>query len=343
MKTLIIKSNFILSLLAVIALIYGCEKEEISIDDNVKAGAIPDVIVENGYLSFKSIEVFDSINENLYYSDDKYYSWLNNFDNFKTAKAIYDEAESELDSIMDETDQNLFNQKYKDYLIIKEDGVDYKFYSNLFMRFLNPEGIVKVEGVIYKFTKDRQISVLSGNIQDLNDFPAIENSSEIVDVFFPNPKNDEMLKSSTWGNLWFDRYTGSSKRLNVSLDLTKIYSPVYEYYVHTGWNVGFDLRLNASQQRENWRGKWKSSSTTFTFWDATYNLTYQNQGHSFYLPYGNSGGEGTSFYILYCRKTGFWPKDRIYYEERPTIHNVYTKITSRGIGENYVYCSYSDN
>lgn len=337
------KFSKLLLICSVSFLITSCTKDH----DFVRKGIIDesettDIQVENDYLSFKTVEIFNQYEATICNMDENDYSdWVAQFDGFSSAKLEYSNAEQELSSIKTENEYKNFLDKYKDkFNVSLENGIEYKFFARSYAPFLNLDGIVKIEGVLYKFSDNKQISILTGEYNDLKKYlssQTIENLNEI-DVFYPNTKGSSLLKT-TWGTLWQDSYQHENRKLYVFLDLMKIFSPVYNNGVHIGWNVGFELRLNAYQKKKTLFG-WIKHTTEFVFWDASYNLTYFGQGYSSYL--GGGSYECKDFRILYLRISQYLPADQVSEAPRPTIHNVYTKITSRGIDTNYIIVDYSD-
>ncbi|MFW5760322.1 MAG: hypothetical protein ACOCXH_05020, partial [Cyclobacteriaceae bacterium] len=127
------KITFIIVSLIMIFIISSCEKEIFESENTIDIATpiiFKDITVENNYLCFSTVEVFDSVVSEIWNMDEeKYSTWIKQFENFQSAKELLDIAENELMNIKVQEEFISFKQKYKDNFSISEEGeIDYRFY-----------------------------------------------------------------------------------------------------------------------------------------------------------------------------------------------------------------------
>jgi hypothetical protein len=198
---------------------------------------------------------------------------------------------------------------------------------------------MEIAGVLYKFTEDEQIIVLDGAQETLSRY--LKYKGAVIDNVIVL-RIDE--KSNTnWGVLQSrgPEYgtSGGDRRLYSKIELVGIYSPRYVNYVFVGWYVGFTLKQTAYQQKKV-LGIWYKHKTEFTLRDGSYNI---------YYPLDATTYTNSNLYRKEECKDFTYTFKRIEYIGgvnatliRPNINSVYSRITSRGIGDVYITHDYSD-
>ena len=261
---------------AVLTIFNGCQKEELNIrrltDDEVQPPEVvkPDVYVENGYLVFKSQEVFDStlaVVQN--FSDDEFNQWENSL-GFVSANSFYLKAEDEFSIIKTEKQKGDFIEKYSKYLKITEgfDEIDLKFYAKSMGDVLNIEGVIKIGTSLYLFTDYKEYVILDGDEDYLIKLKkgSYQKSGNKNIIEF-DPFKNVRLKSTTdsheflvGGNIFTDY---NNKRLDYSLERT-LFTYVHSFDPYSGtyyYSCGYKLFLRLKQYYYD--GSWKSDKISY--------------------------------------------------------------------------------
>ncbi len=323
----------------------ACEKEHVS-DNIVTKDSLAqeldekfgyNVTINNGYLSFCSTEDFYNVLDWIDKSQHEYYLWAEQLMNFEPARIIMDKAHSKIEhaQTMEEYEQIL--SEYSQRLAFCEDaGLTYPFFAHSLAGVLNQDGLVEIAGVLYKFTDNEQIIVLDGSKKTLNKYLQTKDSS--MDSIIVLGGKD---KSSSWGTLQSKGpLYGNKSRLYSKLELYSIYSPIWNGSQYVGWRVGFLLRQSAYQQRKNIFGGWYKNKTEFTLRDGAYSLFSPLEGLAYSANNLYKRTETRDF--TYTFKKVEYNGDNNAYPVRPTIHNLSSRITSRGIGAIYIEHDYQD-
>lgn len=259
----------------------GCQKEELNVDqlvDELQPQEVvkPDIYVENGYLVFKSQEIFDStltVVQNM--CDEEFYNWENSL-KFISANTYYLNAENEFVNIESEEEKITFVENYSKYLQINDNGIDIKFYAKSLGDLLNIEGIVKIGNSLYLFTDVKEYVILDGDLdllEKLKNNIIFEKSAKNNLVVF-DPFNQHDLKSATnhefliGGEIHTDYrapyYNIAYKKLNYTLERT-IFTSIHSFNPYTGtvyYSCGYKLFLRLKQYYLD-GGTWKSDKISY--------------------------------------------------------------------------------
>ncbi len=278
------KNLFVFAIVTVALTIFnGCQKsdEPVLIDEQPQVAVKPDVYVENGYLVFKDYESYEKITNELDLMDDiQIDNWEKNI-GFHSARSFICKVYEKLENI--NTLDGFYNLKkeYQDRLIFTEDNdILLPFYATAWESVLNPKGEMKIGHTLYKFDKDREIMIMNGTKEDLDNLSNIISDTSKVKVFYPT-KND-LLKSVQWGTLMSGtEWNGSKMKLDWSYQLVSL------YYYGTGYGStyytekGFELKHWMRQKRKKWG--WHYNKTK-------YYMRSMNLHIEFYRDYNNLWG-----------------------------------------------------
>ncbi len=335
------------ALLAVVLTVFNaCQKDELVVDETdalVSVQETPDVFVENGYLVFKSIEVFDSIRseiEELNLNDCIEWEESLGFVSASTEKYF---AEEEANKIISEEEVATFQEKFSDKFNIEEDlFIKYKFYSSGLANILNINGCVKIEGSFYKFTSDKEYISLDGDQSSLLNTDSKLKSLSISEdnniVVFDPFKNDNNLKSTTILDNGIKQ--NGIRRLVWSVE-KYVFNSLVNFDPYTGqmtYKAGCQLTLimNQEKYRGTFKKKWRNN-------EASYSIVNQ------YIDWSETGvspapgyvGSFSDEYIGTTRKTvRVHYIDRLYYANEPfnvdfSLRDFKVEFWSSGIGESY--------
>jgi hypothetical protein len=327
MKNLIV---FVMTAVA-LTIFNGCQKDELGVSqqaDDVQPQEVvqPDVYVENGYLVFKSQEVFDStlaIVQNM--SDEDFINWENEF-GFISANTYYLNAENEFANIQNEEQKNKFIQNYSKYLNIQDNGIDTKFYAKSLGDLLNIEGIVKIGNSVYFFTEEKEYVILDGDLNLLEKLKTnkdIKKSARKNLVVFDPFKNNELKSATDHEFLVGDEiYTDwNRKRLNYTLERT-IFTYVHSFDPYTGttyYSCGYKLFLRLKQYYLD-GGIWKSDKISYWVKDQSlhWNGLIDGQVVETYngtFPDKSFGSTRNSVYVYYA--------DRSFITTNPNVSDMF--------------------
>ncbi len=319
------KKLFVFAMVAMVLTIFnGCQKDELvlqSADAQLQKVVKPDVYVENGYLVFKSQEIFDStlaVVQKM--NDEEFYEWENSL-GFVSANTFYLMAEDEFSKIANEEQRKIFIQRNYKNLIINQNEIEIKFFAKSLGDLLNIEGIVKIGKSIYLFTDTKEYVILDGDeglLIDLKKNSKVEKSAKKNLVIFDPFENTSMLKSTSdflvggfvytdyrWANYYPYEWT-PYKRLDYTLERI-LFTYVHHFDPYTGivyYSCGYKFFLRLKQYYND-HSIWKSDKTSYwvnnqsLHWDGwiddqvvqTYNGT---------LPNTSFGSTSNSVYVYYA-------------------------------------------
>ena len=255
----------------------ACQKIEEPIDQTVDAQqqqvVKPDVYSENGYLVFKTKEIFDSVRVKVEGFDFEGFSEWEKSLNFTSAKTEKYFAEEEALKIVDEQGTQDFKTKYSRLFDINDDlDIGYKFYSSGLEDILNINGLVKIENSLYKFSADKEYIVLNGDYSELSNIESGLKSgsteNENIAVFDPIMSSNK-LKST---DILDEGVTTVGIRRLIWKVEKYVFSTIVNFDPYTGlptYKAGYELTLVMNQ--EKYRGlpkKWRNN-------EASYNLENQ--------------------------------------------------------------------
>lgn len=275
------KKFIVLAMVAVaLTIFYGCQKDELVsqlADEQPQALVKPDVYVENGYLAFKSKDIYDSIRVIVEkYEPEEAMNWEKSL-NFTSAKSARYFAEMEADEIVSEEGVINFKKKYDRLFDINNElDINYKFYASSLAAILNIDGVVKIGSSLYKFA-DKEYIVLDGDYKKLktigNDLKSGTPSDDLIIIF--DPTLDKKLKSTdviTSGSFQISGY----RKLDYKVEKI-VYSGFAGIdYMNTGQYMyleGYELNLVLRQYK--WAGlftkKWRTMRASYSVWDSYLN------------------------------------------------------------------------
>ena len=327
---------------AIIAAFGGCQKEELTdrqLTDEVQPQEVvqPDVYVENGYLVFKSQEIFDStlsIVQTM--SDEEFNDWENSL-NFISANTYYLIAENEFVNIESKEQKIKFVENYSKNLKIKDNGIDIKFYAKSLGDLLNIEGVVKIGNSLYLFTDVKEYVILDGDLdmlEELKNNKNVKKSARNNLVVF-DPFNQHDLKSATnheflvGGEIYTDYRTANYypyewtpyKRLNYTLERT-LFTSVHSFDPYTGtvyYSCGYKL-FQRLKQYNNDHGTWKSDK--ISYWVKNQSLHWNGlidgqvvETYNGTFPDKSFGSTRNSVYVYYA--------DRYFLTTNPNVSDMF--------------------
>lgn len=153
----------------------ACSKENL---DDVSTGKVElstasgDVYSENGYLVAQSFEDVDSLKSMLQNrSLDEQLAWDNQF-GIKSAKIFRAQASDKLGELDNLADAKSYAMDLLEdgYFDMQDSSLCYPFYNYNWDCVLNKDGIIKIDSILYCFKKDRQIAVVDGRLETLNQY-----------------------------------------------------------------------------------------------------------------------------------------------------------------------------
>ena len=275
MKKLVVFAMVAMSL----TIFNGCQKDEFVpiLDDKYQEAVKPDVYVENGYLVFKSKEVYDSIRFIIEkYEPEEAIEWEKSL-NFTSAKSERYFAELEANEIVSEEDVKDFKKRYsRSFDISDELDLNYKFYASSLGAILNIDGEVKIGSSLYKFAGKEYI-VLDGDYKKLktidNELKSGSLSDDLIIIFDPNPKSK--LKSTdviTSGSFQIYNY----RKLDYRVEKIVYSSFAGIDYMNTGQYMYLEgYELNLVMRQYEWAGlftkKWRTMRASYSVWDSSIN------------------------------------------------------------------------
>ncbi len=263
--------------ITVLGIFNACEQNDELIDQSVdrqsEEEVEPDVYSENGYLVFKTKEVFDSIRfvvEN--FSMEECIEWEKSL-NFSSAKTKRYLAEEEAIKIVDDSEIQGFKAEYSQWFNINNDlDINYKFYSKGLEDILNIDGLVKIENTLYKFSSDKEYLILNGDFSELSNLESGLKSTSLenknIVVFDPASTNNRLKSTDILDS---GIKTVGIRRLVWSVE-KYVFSSIVNFDPYTGkptFKAGYELNLVMNQ--EKYRGipkKWRNN-------EASYNLENQ--------------------------------------------------------------------
>lgn len=312
----------------------GCQKDElVLIDEQPQAMVEPDVYVENGYLVFKSKDVYDSIRGKVEkYEPEEAINWEKSL-NFTSAKSARYFAELEANEIINEEGVINFKKKFSRLFDINNElDINYNFYASSLAAILNIDGEVKIGNSLYKFT-DKEYIVLDGDYKKLkmidNELKSGTYSEDLIIIFDPNL--DAKLKSTdiiTSGSFQISGYRKLDYRVEkiVYSNFAGVdYMNTGQYMYLEGYELNLVLRqyewaglfskswktMRASYSVKdsylNWQPSGSLNSITYTFSDVNVGLTSGDVYFKF-LDYEirTFGTPSNPYYWVFNFKTTFW-------------------------------------
>lgn len=314
----------------------GCQKDELVsqlADEQPQAVVKPDVYVENGYLVFKSKDVYDSIRCKVEkYEPEEAIAWEKSL-NFTSARSARYFAELEANEIINEEGVINFKNKFSRLFDINNElDINYNFYASSFAAILNIDGEVKIGSSLYKFT-DKEYIVLDGDYKKLkmidNELKSGTFSEDLIIIFDPNL--DTKLKSTdiiTSGSFQISGYRKLDYRVEkiVYSNFAGVdYMNTGQYMYLEGYELNLVLRqyewaglfskswktMRASYSVKdsylNWQPSGSLNSITYTFSDVNVGLTSGDVYFKF-LDYEirTFGTPSNPYYWVFNFKTTFW-------------------------------------
>ena len=266
------KKNYSIFILFIAVFLLSCKDELTPL-----AAAEPEVTVENGMLSFSSMENFNKVFADVTEKDNSY---LDNWEGslgFTSLRSIFNQvvkAENEFsDNLSKIHGENavLSREKFgytevtnknKEILIFMEDGsfdLDVTTFGHSYI--LNAEGLVKIGGKIYNFTKDYVKVLGSNSFKSFSHLKTITCSDESANIFVSdvqretnilfeshNQKTNEIVKTCI--------ATNNKDRLIVYED--------YVYYAQGGtpcYVYSHNYLIKLRNLKKNIFGSWVNSET----------------------------------------------------------------------------------
>lgn len=231
--------------------------------------------LENGYLVFKSKEVYDSIRFIVEkFEPEESIEWEKSL-NFTSAKSERYFAEVEANEIVSEEGVLNFKKRYgRLFDISNELDINYKFYASSLAAILNIDGEVKIGSSLYKFANKEYI-ILDGDYQKLkmidNELKSGTLSDDLIIIF--DPTLDTKLKSTdviTNGSFQISGY----RKLDYRVEKIVYTEFAGVDYMNTGQNMyleGYELNLVLRQYE--WAGlftkKWRTMRASYSVWDSS--------------------------------------------------------------------------
>ncbi len=322
MKKLVVFAMVAMSL----TIFNGCQKDELNVSqpaDEAQPQEVvkPDVYVENGYLVFKSQEVFDttlSVVQKM--SDEEFSEWENSL-GFVSANTFYLKAEDEFSKIENEEQRRKFVEEYSQNLIISHDGIEIKIFAKSLGDLLNIDGIVKIGESIYLFTDTKEYVILDGEKDLLNELktsPNMEKSAKKNLVIFDPFENQSYLKSTNdflAGDFIYTDYRWANyppyewtpyKRLNYTFERT-LFTSVHHFDPYTGivyYSCGYKLFLRLKQYYND-HGTWISDK--ISYWVNSQTLNWNGlidgqvvQTYNGSWPDQSFGSTSNAVYVYYA-------------------------------------------
>ena len=252
---------------AIIAVVGGCQKEELTVrqlTDEVQPQEVvqPDVYVEDDYLVFKDIETYSKISDELDSMTEEEFSVWEKRLGFFSARSLLNEVYTKLNEEESEENYQRVKNEYSGRLIFTSDrDIKLPFYATAWDKVLNPKGVMKIGHTLYKFDSEKEIMIMDGSPSDLKNLDKISGDSTKVKVFYPN--SNESLKSAQWGTLLEGtEWNGSKMKLEWNYQLISLYYTGYGYGSTYYTENGFELKHWMRQKRKKlW---WSYNKTVYS-------------------------------------------------------------------------------
>ena len=314
----------------------GCQKDELVsqlADEQPQAVVKPDVYVENGYLVFKSKDVYDSIRCKVEkYEPEEAIAWEKSL-NFTSARSARYFAELEANEIINEEGVINFKNKFSRLFDINNElDINYNFYASSLAAILNIDGEVKIGSSLYKFT-DKEYIVLDGDYKKLkmidNELKSGTFSEELIIIFDPNLdtklKSTDIITSDSFQISGYRKLDYRVEKIVYSNFAGVDYMNTGQYMYLEGYELNLVLRqyewaglfskswktMRASYSVKdsylNWQPSGSLNSITYTFSDVNVGLTSGDVYFKF-LDYEirTFGTPSNPYYWVFNFKTTFW-------------------------------------
>lgn len=314
----------------------GCQKDELVsqlADEQPQAVVKPDVYVENGYLVFKSKDVYDSIRCKVEkYEPEEAIAWEKSL-NFTSARSARYFAELEANEIINEEGVINFKNKFSRLFDINNElDINYNFYASSLAAILNIDGEVKIGSSLYKFT-DKEYIVLDGDYKKLkmidNELKSGTFSEDLIIIFDPNLdtklKSTDIITSDSFQISGYRKLDYRVEKIVYSNFAGVDYMNTGQYMYLEGYELNLVLRqyewaglfskswktMRASYSVKdsylNWQPSGSLNSITYTFSDVNVGLTSGDVYFKF-LDYEirTFGTPSNPYYWVFNFKTTFW-------------------------------------
>ncbi|MFA9390085.1 MAG: hypothetical protein ACERKD_09775 [Prolixibacteraceae bacterium] len=218
----------------------SCNDAEILDQNFVSNDSSLDVVLENGYLSFKDDEAFNRVtNEVAKMSDQEYKAWTKSL-GFVSMIDYYEPIFKKLGDIDTKEDVEAFVNKYKNQIKVEKDeagiySFDYPVIASLWLRVYNQDAVFKVGDILHSY-KDEYIAILdTEKISLVKAKEEIKNDISLAEAgskgFYFMSDNNANLKSATdliddpdhtWTPSTLEILSGTTKKIIIGVSYLAI-------------------------------------------------------------------------------------------------------------------------
>lgn len=212
------KLLFLASMMALLTVFNGCQKEEPVVSQLTDGSATPllaakpDVYVENGYLVFKDLNAVNSAVKSLNEMSSEQVDVFEKQHGFESARTYFSKIFKESEQITTVEGIVSFKEKYKNILkwseIDPEDySFDYPFYFTNFVPVINKDGLIKIGKSLFKYNKENRITLIDGDFTKLEAAMKLDRNTKNVLIL---GKRGELKATSLTGLTGFEGQYGAN-------------------------------------------------------------------------------------------------------------------------------------
>lgn len=286
------------SLLVIFILLFASCKQDLNLEPqkNVKIdeaekysqklSTLQGVTLEDGILKFKDVETYKEYGEAILNCKEEDYQNYCSKIGLQSLHNIMRDYRKEYEK--EDANITLLNEKYKDWIVMQNDRIDFKSKGSGLSRILNTEGFYKIGNHLYFFDEKGETLNVNGDKSELirfinNNDRTIKSDAKKGIFFIDLPSKENLQTRSACGTRYdgpFVYNSSNDRRAYVNIQKAIAFFVDNAYYdYNTGFVIIVSYGMDVTVTGENYAYKrgtfsWVNYSTE---WGSTWSWSYPSQ------------------------------------------------------------------